>query len=258
MTQEQVASKEQASAGAVSQDTVVEKVETKVETQPLTEERIQQLIAEATQKAVEQGKNLGRREMQAIKDKEVAEIKRKADLAERRVKAVDASLTDLDEETRAKVEHQKQKVELESYRTREQEDESRRQQEAYYEKLNQSLKDEVTSLGIDPSDKRIDYAEDAKDYFDGRKRFSDSLAKIVKSEKETLEKTLVTKAEERFKQMEADFRKQHGLDSHDTTTSTGVVTESEADFMAAFGRGDLPVNQVNLKRYEEIKTKHYK
>uniref|UniRef100_A0A6M3JB86 Uncharacterized protein n=1 Tax=viral metagenome TaxID=1070528 RepID=A0A6M3JB86_9ZZZZ len=256
MTTEQKASTEQ-----VSKETVSTTGDTKaVTTQPptLTEERVQQLIAEATLKAVEQGKTLGKREMQAIKDREVGEIKRKADLAERRAKSYETGFTDLDEDTRSRIETQKAKSELDFYKSREQEEETKKQQEAYFERLNQSLKDEVTALGVDPSDKRIDYAEDAKDYFDGRKRFSESLSKIIKSEKENLEKSLLSKADERFKALETDFRKQHGLDSQDTTTPTGVVNESEADFMAKFGSGELPTNKVNVKRYEEIQKKHYK
>ncbi len=224
---------------------------------PEIEARIQQLLAEATQKAIEQGKSLGRREMQAIKDKEVADVKRRADLAERRAKSYEGSLTDLDEDTRARVEQQKTKGELEFYKTKEQEEESRKQQEVYFTRLNQSIRDEVTVLGIDPSDSRIDYATDANDYFEGRKRFSESLAKIVKADKDTLEKTLVQKAEDRFKQMETDFRKQHGLDSQDTTASRGVVNQSDADFMADWGNYKLPDNKENRARYEAIKKKYY-
>ena len=42
-------------------------------------------------------------------------------------------------------------------------------------------------------------------------------------------------AEDRFKQLETDFRKEHGLDSQDTASGTGVVDQSDADFMAAEG-----------------------
>lgn len=255
MTQEQKASTEQVSNETVSSGETTQKTETKVE--PLTEERIQQLIAEATQKAIEQGKVLGKREMQSIKDREVAEVQRKAELAESRAKAYETNLTDLDEETRAKLEAGKKNGELDYYKTRIQEEESRKQQEAYYEKLNQSLKDEVSVLGIDPSDSRIDYATDAPDYFEGRKRFSASLAKIVKQDKEKTSQDVMKQAEERFKKLEADFRKEHGLDSQDTTTSKGVVDQSDADFMAAWGDYRILDSAKNRERYEAIKKKYY-
>ena len=255
MVEEQSASTEQASEEQVSSGDTTQTTE-QVE-QPLTKEAVQQLIAEETQKAIEKGRDLGRRELQSIKDREVAEIKRRADIAEKRARAYETSFTDLDEDTRSRVEQQRTRGELDYYKSREQEEEIRRQQEAYFERLNQSLKGEVTALGIDPSDTRIDYAQDAKDYFEGRKRFSESLAKIVKTERDNLEKTALQKAEERNKQLEADLRKKYGLDSQDTAASAGVVNQSDADFMADWGAYRLPDTKENRVRYEQIKKKYY-
>jgi len=261
MTTEKVVKEPVSIEEPVSTTKSPEEVEEKVESQPLTEERVQQLIAEATQKAtqeaIEMGKSLGKREMQAIKDREVAQVKRQADILERRAKAYETGFSDLDEDSRARLETRKLQSENEYFKIREQEEEARRQQEVYFERLNQSLKNEVTSMGIDPSDSRIDYATDAGDYFEGRKRFTDSLAKIVRAEKESLEKTTLQKAEERFKELEVAFRKEHGLDLQDTTTSAGVVNQSDADFMAAWGAYELPDNKENRARYEEIKKKFY-
>ena len=229
----------------------------KVEPQPLTEDRVQQLIAEATKKAIEEGKTLGKREMQGIKDREVADIKRKAEIAERRARIYEGSFEGLDEDTKAQLELRRLRGETELYRTRAQEDTAQRQQEEQAKRLEQSLKDEVTALGIDPTDKRIDYANDAKDYFDGRKRFSESLSKIVKDDRTTLAKTLKTEADNNFKKMEAEFRKKYGLDSQDTTTSAGVVDKSDADFMTAWGNYDVPDTKENRTRYENIKKKYY-
>lgn len=233
-----------------------EKVEAEVP-QPLTEERVQQLINEATQRAIEQGKDLGKREMQGIKDREVAQIKRQVDLEKRRASVYETGFSDLDEDTRSQIESRKLKSENEFYRTQREQEEAQRQQEIYFERLNQSLKDEVTSMGVDPADARIDFAQDAPDYFEGRKRFTASLAKIVKAERESLERTALDKAEERFKKLETEFRKEHGLDSQDTSTGEGVVSASDADFMASFGAGDLKVTKENIARYEEIKKKYY-
>ena len=260
MVTEQKASTEQTLTETVSNEP--DKKETQETPQPLTEERIQQLIAEATQKAIEQGKTLGRREMQGIKDREVADIKRRADLAERRSVAYERGLGELDEETRARLTQQRLQGENEYYKTREQEEEVRRQQEIYIQQLDQSLKDEVASLGIDPSDKRVDYASDVNipglpGYFEGRKRFSESLTKILKAEKESADKTALDKAEARFKQLESEFRKQNGLDSQDTTAQTGVLNQSDADFMADWGNYKLPDTKENRARYDGIKKKYY-
>jgi len=240
-----------------------EKVEKEIppaEKQELTEERVQQMIAEATERAVEEAKNAGRRELQSQQDRNKAELTRankRAEIAERRAKVYEGSFSDLDEDTRDRLERQRLAGENEFYRTREQEEAALRQQEETARVMEKSLRDEVTALGIDPTDKRLDYAPDATSYFEGRKRFSDSVARVVKAEKENLEKGVLQKAEEQSKRLEADFRKKYGLDSQDTTTQTGVVNQSDADFMTAYGAGDLPVNAANQKRYEGIQKKYY-
>ncbi len=224
--------------------------------QPFSEEqeaRMQQLMAEATSKAKDEGK----REMQGIKDREVAGANRRAKQAEALSSAYQSGFGDLDEETRKEVETVKMRGENQFYKTQQQEDEARRQQESYYASLNQSLRDEVSNMGIDPTDSRIDYAPDAPNYFEGRKRFSDSLAKAVKVKNDDLEKTLIQKAEDKFKELDTAFRKEHNLDSQDTATSGGVVNQSDADFMAKFGDGSLPLTKENRARYADIKSKHY-
>jgi len=253
MVQEDVSQAETVSTEEQT-STTAEKVEATTE-QPLTEERIQQLIDQATQRAVEQGKELGKREMQRIKDREVAEVKRERDLA---LKRSNLDLSTLDEETRERLELQRTQRELEYFQTKEQEEQAKRQQEEYFEKLSQSLKDEVTSMGIDPSDTRIDYAQDAPDYFEGRKRFNESLASIVKAREEEIKKTAIDDAEARFKALEEEFRKKNGLDSQDTTTGTGVVSESDTEWLSRFASGDIQVTKESLAKYNEITERRYK
>jgi len=251
MTQEeQNLQTEQASEEQVSQETQKEEVKTE---QPLTAEQVRQIAEEAAASAYQRG----RREMQGIKDREVADVKRQADLAEKRSKAYEAAFGNLDEDTRLQMEQQKLRGENEYYRSREQEDLIRRQQEEYIGRLQQSLKDEAKAMGIDPGDNRIDYANDASDYFEGRKRFTESLAKITQEERNKLEQTAIQKAEERFKQLETEFRKEHGLDAQDNSQGAGNIIQSDAEFMDAFGRGELPVSKENLKRLEEIQNKNY-
>jgi hypothetical protein len=262
--EEQVASKTE----QVAQTTVSPATENKVENTTsetpkeevkatLTEERVQQLIAEAQAKAIEDGKMLGKREMQAIKDREVAAEKRRAELAERKAKIYEGSFNDLDDEAKAQLELRRLRGETELYKQREQEDSQSRQQQEYISRLEQSLKDEVNSYGVDPTDKRIDYAKDAPNYFDGRKRFTESLARIVRENRESAEKNLKMEMDTKFKQMESDFRKKYGLDSHDTTSVTGVMSQSDADFMKAYGNYELPASKENIARYDQIKKKYY-
>ena len=223
---------------------------------PEQEARVEQLVANATAKAVDEAKETGRRELQSQQALN-RNSDRRAKQAEAQTSAYESSFGNLDEETRKEIENAKVRGENQFYKSQSQEDEARRQQETYNIALSQSLRDEVAALGIDTTDTRIDYAADAANYFEGRKRFSDSLAKVVKSEKDNIEKTIVQKAEDRFKQLETDFRKEHNLDSQDTTTPSGVVNQSDAEFMADFGDNKIPASKENRARYDAIKVKHY-
>lgn len=217
--------------------------------QPLTEERIQQLIAEATQRAIEQGKQLGKREMQSIKDREVAEISRKARLAESKARAYDSSFANLDEDTRSALEQAKLKGENKYYQDVFQEEENRRNQEAYANQLRQSLKEEATALGIDPNDNRIDYALDEGDYFKGRQRFTGSLSKIIKANQDTATKQM----QDNFKAMEMNLRKELGLDAVPPSSGAGVDT-SEATFIKEYNAG-LKNSSADHKRAREYLNK---
>jgi len=236
----------------VQPEVKVETAETKAPV--LSEESIKKIIAEQFEGQMYRIKDSAKTTVR----KELDEALRRAKLAEDKAKIYEGSFNDLDEDSREKLELRKLRAETQLYKTREQQEQAQRQQEEQRLKLEQSLKDEAESLGIDPTDKRLDYAHDAKDYFEGRKRYTESLSKIVKENRANLESTLKKEAEDRFRQFETDFRKKYNLDSQDTTTSAGVVDKSDADFMSAFGAGDLPANKENLTRYEKIQKTYYK
>lgn len=254
MTTDNIPQTEQVSkTEPVSPEAKVEtqKIEVKPEQtpQPLTKDQIQQLITEQV--------DLAKRQLQSEKDRAVNEIKREADrklrLAESRARAYESTLENAGDDLRPVAETAKAKAETQYYKEFYDQTEQERQVTRYREQFLQSLKEEVVALGIDPNDKTIDYAEDAPDYFTGRKRFTESTTKILKAREVESEKKL----DDRLKQFETEFRKKHGLDSQDTTSATGVVNQSDADFMTAFGNGSLPVNKANLTRYEELKKKYY-
>ncbi len=207
--------------------------EPQVTPQTLTEERIQQMIAEATQRATEQGKELGKREMQAIKDREVADAQKKVRLAEQRAKTYEESFNGLDEETRQGIELKKLRSENQFYQSAEQQEIQRQQQEAYTQKLNETLVGNLKRLKIDPEDKRIDWARDASDYLTGRSRFDDSVAKIIEEKQRAAEDKVASS----FKELELKMRRDLELDSVDTTTSGGVPTDG------------LPTNPAKLREW---------
>jgi hypothetical protein len=229
MTEEtEIVSQEQSS----QEEQVQEPVEAP---QPLTEERVQQLIAEATAKAVEEAKQLGRRELQSQQERNKAE-RRRTDVLPRSV------LDTLDEDTR-------KDVELATYRTREAELNQQSQVEQQREQFMRTLKEELETLGIDPDDKGIDYALDAETYAEGRKRFTSSVAKIQQSARTASEKA----AEDRFKELTANLRKELNLDVTDTSVSGGTNT-SDDTFMAKYNEGDLD-SPADHKRAAQILNK---
>jgi len=257
MTQEQVASPEQVSKTEPVSETPVSKEE-QVTTPlpPEIETRLQQMIAEATQKAVDDAKALGRKELQSQQDRNRAELDRerkRAKFAEKQVTDIESSFGELDEDTRLKMELAKYKSRDKSIQEITQEEEVRKNQEAYTQRLNDTLVDHLKTLGIDPEDKRVDWAKDASDYLSGRSRFDASVAKILKDERTGLEKKLMTEAEVRFKKLEIDFRKEHGLDSVDTTTGSGI--EGDDAFRKRMVDPDYVTTKEDLKRIAELQKR---
>jgi len=250
MTTDNIPQEQASTTESVSQETQTQEKEQPKEQQPLTEERLQQILAQREAQ-------LDAR-FQSTKDKAVAEARKEAErdarLAKSQTKAYQSVLEGADDDLKPLAEAAKQKGETQFLQDYYNEQERERQAGRYREQLEQSLKDEVVSLGLDPEDKAIDYAQDAPDYFTGRKRFTDSISKALKNKDAEKDKQL----EERLNQFEIDFRKKHNLDSQDTTQGAGVVEQSDADFMAAFGAGELPVTKDNLAKLEEIKKRTYK
>ena len=218
--------------------------------QLLTEERVMQMLAEREEKA----KEIGRREMQAIKDKELREVSRRARLAEGRARSYEASFETLDEDSRKEVELARYREQDKIYRTQAQEESAGQVQEATLNRLKESLDEEVKGWGLDPSDKRIDYAEDAKDYFEGRSRFTASVRKIVTEQRKVaeseLEKRLTAKIDETITQKTVDA----GLESHDTSGGSGVSVGEDA-FMKTMADPNHVTTQEDLKRINQIQKK---
>lgn len=212
----------------------------------LTEERVQQLIAEATATAVAEAKEAGRRNLQSEQDRN-KNVETRARLAESRAKGYEAGLSGLDDETRKDIELARYRETEKTSQSIAQEEAQRQQGEAYIQQMNNSLLEEVKSWGIEPDDKRIDFASGATDYFTGRKRFSDSLQKIVRDDQKKAEE----KQGEDFKNLESKLRKDLGLDSVDTTAGGGG-SDSDATFKKAWGAGELPSTKANFERAQKL------
>ena len=244
MTEETVNQEQTSTEETTSQETETTE---QSQAQPLTEERVQQLIAEATTKAVTQAKEAGRRELQGEQDRN-RNAERRARLAESRVAGYETSFKGLDEETQKEIELARYREQDKYVQFTAQEEEQRQKEAAYFQQMNDSLLEEVRSWGVEPEDKRIDYASDAPDYFTGRKRFTDSLQKIVGENQKKAEE----KQAEDFKNLESKLRKDLGLDSVDTTAGGGGGGDSDPEFKKQFGAGEIPMNKINLARAEKL------
>ena len=217
----------------------------------LTEERVQQLIAEETAKAVTEAKEAGRRELQGEQDRN-RNVDRRARLAESKVKSYETSFKGLDEETQ-------KDIELERYREQEkfnqsstQEDAQKQQETDFWGRVNSQVLANLDNLGIPKDDKRLDWGEGSRDLPEARARLDASVAKILGENKKSSEDSLMQKAEQRFKDLEAAWRKENNLDSVDTTAGGGGESDSDADFKKGIGDGSLPLSKVNMARLKKL------
>lgn len=181
------------------------------EEQPLTREEMKRLIAEESEKARE----LGRREMQGIKDKEVAQALKRAKYAEDISANMEAGYREIDPQA-AELARLRG---LEKYHLGDQQRQQLEQQVAaskqvFYESMAQS----ITEMGVDTDDKRIDWAADAPDPATAQRRILSSVGKIQREEA----KAEKGRIEQQLKDAEAKIRKDLGLDSVETATSAGV------------------------------------
>ncbi len=213
----------------------------------LTEKRVQQLITEATSKAVTEAGQAGRRELQGAQDRNKNAEKR-ARFAEAKNQGYETGLSGLDEETRNSIELARYREQDKHSQTTAQEEAQRQQQATSIQQMNDSLIEEVKSWGVAPDDKRIDYASNASDYFTGRKRFSDSLQKIVRED----QRKAGDKLGKDFKDLESRLRKDLGVDSVDTTAGSGGGSDSDATFKKGIGDGSLPLSKANMERAKKL------
>jgi len=173
--------------------------------QSLTPEQVKEMIKESLAAEREKIK-------QSVADKSKFEIEKalkRANVAESTLQNI---IPELDEETRNKIELHRLRGQAAQYQTREQEEDAKRQYDEFHQTFNAQMEEFITDLGIDPTDKRIDWGKDAKDPFEMQKRIHSSATKILKENKKAEDE----KRSQDIKDLEAKLRKDLGLDSVDT------------------------------------------
>lgn len=235
-TQEPTASTTQAPTGA----------------EPLTAEAVQKMIAAETARVLAEAKEAGRRELQSQQDRNRAEalkLAQRARTAETSLSAVKSRLSELDPETAKDLELSELRAQRGMWSQAEQEEQIRQQQAEFQNQFRQRQTQYIQSLGLDPGDKRIDWADDAANYLDAMTRTLNSVAQLQKEQVQTVKAGL----EKRLSELQEGMKKLNiDVNSVSTTASQGAGPGSDADFLSKFADGTLPLSKENMARYKKI------
>ena len=228
--------------------------------EPLTAEKVQQMIAEATAKAVQDAKDIGRRELQSQQDKnraENAKILQRARLAESTLRATRDSLTKLDPDAAKDVELAALRAREQGMTEAERDEAAAKAQEEFHQSFVGTLTSFVKSLGVDPKDPRIDWAADASNYLVAQQRVLDSVSKIQTDKVQSIQsdfdkrlKALETKGKTENTESPDKLKEANSVNTN--TSGGGVITQSDKEFMAKLGDGTLPMTAENTARYNKI------
>ena len=230
----------------VSEETALpETPEGETQTQPLdaeVETRIKDAIATATKEATE----VARREIQSYKDKARAEVEsaqRKTKYSETLASGLRTSFGAVDPEQAKLAAAQ---AELAARQQADWEEKQIQARERFDQDFRTNLTQTIASLGVDPNDSKIDWAEDAPgDYLAKQRRTLESVSKIAKENA----KSEKDKFEQRIKDIESKLGEE--ANSVDTGASGGA-SGSDKDFLAKWNDGDVPATKENLARAQKL------
>lgn len=227
--------------------------------QPLTAEqeaKVQQMVADATAKAIAEAKEIGRKELQSQQDRNAAEaarVERRAKVAEGTLGGVRQRLQELDPDVAKDLELSELKAEREGRATFDQEEAARQAQAAFHEQFFSGLNQFIVNAGVDPKDERIDWANDAPDYLTAQRRVLDSIAKIQKGNEQTMKEGF----EKRLKDLETKVAGgEEEANSVNTAASQGAIAGSDAEFIKKFASAELPMTKANVDRYDKITSSY--
>jgi len=171
---------------------------------------IKRMVAEETEKV--------KRAFQSEKDIAIKRARQESEqaiaAAEERAAAVMRKLAEGDPEGAASLQLADRDAKLNQYQRREQEAAAIRQAAEFDNTFKTNMAESLKALGIDPTDKKIDWAEDAGDYFQRQQRILHSAGKLQQSQRE--------KDKMEWKEEFAKFRREQGFDSVDTSTPAGT------------------------------------
>jgi len=216
-------------AGTVSQ----EESQTKVEKEPLTEAKVAQMLVEA--------READKKHFQSLADTVIAKANREARDARTKAGAAEASRVAMKQQLLKTNPQAKQALDFADAQARLQYYDSKEAEDTFSNQFYGNLKEDIVNRGIDPTDKRIDWGEDAKDTFETQKRVLASVAKIQKDDEVSDRRKFEQRMEDKFAQLSKDA----GIDSVRTDISGG----------AGYGTGGLKEVLGMAKNTREAKQR---
>lgn len=228
-----------------------------VEAQPLTEERIRQMIAEATAKVVEPAKQLGRRELQSEQDRnkaELARMQRRARTGEETLATVRYRVRETDPDLADKLELEELRARDRGRATLEQEEATRAYQEEIVRRFQEDMTQHISDLGFDPNDPRIDWATDAPDLLTAHRKILASVAKMQKEKTKAADEAVDRKIGE----AEGRIKKSLGYEEANSVSaqsSAGISGDGIPLDMAKFRAwiANIPQEEYEKKYASKVK-----
>ncbi len=222
--------------------------------EPTPEEILNQKISEAVSKALATETEKSRRELQSAKDKALAEVQtaqRRARLAETTLGATQKHLETLDPETAKEFELARLRAESSGRQSLEQEEQAAQYQMAVVQKFHENMTQFITGLGVDPNDKRVDWASDAPDLLTAQQRILDSVARIQKENVKSTELEL----DKKIKEAEVRIKKELGYVENNSVSTTASLGASSDGIPTDLSKFKEWVATLSQKEYESKSAK---
>jgi len=213
--------------------------------QPLTEEKVSQMLDAKAEELKRHYQSVADRGIRAAQKGEGI-AKRKAAIAESQVNTFN-QIAASNPQLAAQVKNAMTAAQAQAFKERENLDMAEQAKQDFFDKMA-ALPEK---FGIDPNDKRLDLANDAEDSIVATDRIMTSISTIIA---EDAKKADARRSQE-LKDFEVRLRKDLGVDSADTTAPSGAGTSSDAEFLTKFGEGDLPYTKENVDRANKIMNK---
>jgi hypothetical protein len=175
--------------------------EKKEDEKPLTKEEVQNMIGEVDKK------------WQSVLDKKQKELTAEAVKYHKRAQNAESQIQTINElamtnpQLNAQLRAAMTTAQVRELQARDTAERVEQEKQEFYDQVSESLKE----LDIDPADKRLDLAEDAKNATEATRRIMASIAKIQKEDKQ--------KSQKKFEDdTKSKIRKEEGIDSVDNST----------------------------------------